>query len=441
MNSSPSTRSPRLRRVAISVLLGTTIEWYDFMLYGASAAIVFGPLFFPDSSPVAGLMLSFSTFAVGFAARPLGGIIFGHFGDRLGRKGMLVASLMLMGVATVLMGLLPTYAQIGVWAPILLVTLRVIQGFGVGGEWGGAVLTAIEHAPPDKKALYGSLPQMGVPLGLLLSTGAFTAVSALPEDAFLSWGWRLPFLLSVVLLLIGLYIRLSVEETPEFKNVKAEEKAAKIPGWDALRDYPKVIALVVLATMGSGVYFYSVTTYSVSYATTSGHLTRPEILTAVLGGAAVMVVALPFLGMFAQRVGRQPMVLWGLALAGAWVFAIFGAISSGSAALTVGAFMIHGAVFAVSYAALSTFIAERFRAEVRFSGSSIAFQVGVLLGGAIAPLVGTALVDATGTVWSVCLYVVGFAAVGVVATHLLGPDPAATTAPLPAQQGALSKRG
>ncbi len=423
MSSSPTEARAFPRKVAISVVLGTTIEWYDFMLYGAAAATVFAPLFFPNSSDAAGLLLSFSTFAVGFAARPLGGVILGHFGDRIGRRRMLVVSLMMMGITTVLMGLIPTYDSIGVWAPIILVVLRVVQGFGVGGEWGGAVLTAIEHAPPGKRALFGSLPQIGVPMGLLLSTSVFLIVSQLPDDAFLSWGWRLPFLLSAVLVLVGAYIRLSVAETPEFQEVADAETTVKLPAWAAVREYPKVIVLAVLATMGSGIYFYSVTTYSVSYATSSGHLVRSEILTALLCGAVVMGVSLPLFGQVAERVGRQPMVLWGLAVLGLWVFVLFGAIESGSLPLAVAAFVGHGILFAISYSALSTFIAERFRAEVRFSGSSITFQIGVLLGGAIAPLIGTALVDRTGSVWTVCVYALVFIVVGVIATHLLGPDP------------------
>lgn len=414
----------RLRKVATSVVLGTTIEWYDFMLYGAAAATVFAPLFFPTSSPAAGLLLSFSTFAVGFAARPVGGLVFGHFGDRVGRKQMLVLSLLLMGVATVLMGLIPTYESVGLWAPAMLVTLRLIQGFGVGGEWGGAVLTAIEHAPPEKKAFYGSLPQIGIPLGLMLSTVAFLAVSMLPEEQFMAWGWRLPFLLSAVLVLVGAYIRISVEESAEFQEVQKTAKTAKAPAWLAVRDYPKVIILAALATMGSSVYFYSVTTFSISYATSSGHLTRSQILVALMSGSVAMAIALPLFGKAAQRFGRQPMVKWGLVVLALWVFVVFGAISSGNEAFTVGAFIGHGVLFSISYAALSTFIAERFRPEVRFSASSITFQAGVLLSGAIAPLVATALVDATGTIWSVCVYAFIFAVLGVLATWALGGDPA-----------------
>ncbi|OZC63539.1 MFS transporter [Rhodococcus sp. 15-725-2-2b] len=411
-----------MRRVAASVLLGTTIEWYDFMLYGAAAATVFGPLFFPSADPTAAVLLSFSTFAVGFAARPLGGVIFGHFGDRVGRKKMLVISLTMMGIATVLMGLIPSHASIGVWAPIILVTLRVIQGFGVGGEWGGAVLTAIEHAPPGKRALFGSLPQVGVPAGLFLSTVAFLGVSQLPEDQFLSWGWRIPFIASAVLVAVGMYIRLNLEETPAFEKIDNDKDRVKVPALAAIKQYPRQIVLTVLAVMGSGVYFYSITTYSLSYATSSDHLTRNEMLVALLTSALVMVVALPFAGMLAERFGRQPMVKWGLLLLAIWIFPIFGAINTGSLILTTLAFVVHAVVFSVSYGALSTFVAERFAPQVRFSAASITFQIGVLLGGAIAPLISTALTEATGSVLAVCIYAAVAAIVGVIATIALGPD-------------------
>ncbi|OZD00329.1 MFS transporter [Rhodococcus sp. 06-221-2] len=408
-----------LSKVATSVVLGTTIEWYDFMLYGAAAATVFGPLFFPDADAFSAALLSFSTFAVGFAARPLGGIIFGHFGDRVGRKKMLVLSLTMMGVATVLMGLIPSYESIGIAAPLLLVVLRVVQGFGVGGEWGGAVLTAIEHAPPSKRAFYGSLPQVGVPAGLLASTLAFLAVSQLPEDQFLSWGWRIPFLASAILVAIGMYIRLNVEETPAFKQVSHDDSRVRIPALVAITQYPRQIGLTVLLVAGSGVYFYTITTYSLSYATTTEHLTRTEMLSAQLTAAAVMVGALLFFGKHAERLGLARMIGWGLALLAVWVFPVFWAIETGSAALTTLAFAIHGVIFAVSYAPLSTFVAQHFAPHVRFSASSISFQTGVLLGGAIAPMIATALVDATGTIYAVCLYAALAAAIGVAATAVL----------------------
>lgn len=408
-----------LRKVATSVVLGTTIEWYDFMLYGAAAATVFGPLFFPDADAFSAALLSFSTFAVGFAARPLGGIIFGHFGDRVGRKKMLVLSLTLMGVATVLMGLLPSYESIGIAAPLLLVLLRIIQGFGVGGEWGGAVLTAIEHAPPHKRAFYGSLPQVGVPAGLLTSTLAFLAVSQLPEEQFLSWGWRIPFVASAILVAIGMYIRLNVEETPAFKEVSHNDNRVKIPALTAITQYPKQIALTVLLVAGSGVYFYTITTYSLSYATTTGHLTRSEVLFAQLTAAAVMIGALLYFGKLAERVGIARMVAWGLLLLAIWVFPVFWAVNTGNLALTTLAFAIHGVIFAVSYAPLSTFVAQHFAPHVRFSASSISFQTGALLGGAIAPMIATTLVDATGTIYAVCAYTAVAALIGVTATVVL----------------------
>lgn len=421
-DAQPDADPALLRRVAASVLLGTTIEWYDFMLYGAAAATVFGPLFFPSADPLAAVLLSFSTFAVGFAARPLGGVIFGHFGDRVGRKRMLVISLTMMGVATVLMGLIPSYASIGAAAPIILVTLRIVQGFGVGGEWGGAVLTAIEHAPPGKRAFYGSLPQVGVPAGLFLSTVAFLAVSQLPDGAFLSWGWRIPFVASAILVAIGMYIRLNLEETPAFAKIDNDDDKVKVPALAAVKQYPRQMVLTILAVMGSGVYFYSITTYSLSYATSSHHLTRNEMLVALLISAAVMAAILPLAGMLAQGLGRQPMVKWGLLLLAIWVFPVFGAINTGSVLLTIAVFVVHALVFSVSYGALSTFVAERFAPQVRFSAASITFQVGVLLGGAIAPVIATALTDATGSVLAVCIYAAAAALIGVMATIGLGTD-------------------
>lgn len=405
----------QLRKVAVSVVLGTTIEWYDFMLYGAAAATVFGPLFFPGADPVASILLSFSTFAVGFAARPLGGIIFGHYGDILGRKKMLVLALFLMGASTVAMGLIPTYSTIGVWAPILLVTMRLIQGFGVGGEWGGAVLTAVEHAPPEKRGLFGSLPQIGVPAGLVISTLAFLAVSELPEEQFLSWGWRIPFIASAILVAVGLYIRVTLEETPDFKAVQNVGQDSKLPIFGAIRRYPAEILFAIVAVMGSGVYFYSITTYSISYATTAGALSRSDMLLALLISSAVMVFALPLFGQLSQRQGARPFVVWGLLLLGIWIFPVFGAISTGILSLTILAFVGHAIIFAISYGALSTFVAQIFPAEVRYSGSSLVFQSGVLLGGAIAPLLATTLVELTGTVLAVCIYAAIFAVIGSIA--------------------------
>lgn len=396
---------PPMRRVALAVLIGTTIEWYDFLIYGLSAALVFAPLFFPKADPVVGRLLAFSTFAVGFGARPIGGIVLGHFGDRLGRKKMLVVSLTIMGLSTFVIGLLPTYDQIGVWAPILLVLMRLLQGFGVGGEWGGAVLTAVEHATPEKRGLYGSLPQMGVPAGLLLSSGVFLAVSQLPDAQFLAWGWRIPFLISIVLVMIGLWVRFKLTETPVFERVKKSRTEVKIPFVTALRTYPKQVILATGSMVSTGGYFYIVNTYAITYGTTTKAFSRNQMLIAVLVSAVVTVVALPYFGAASQHYGRRRMILIGLAAMAVWIYPTFLAVDSGNLTVLVLVYAVGGILFSVSYGPLSTFIVELFDARVRFSASSTSFQMGVLLGGGLAPIIATALVAASGTSMSVAAYV------------------------------------
>lgn len=401
--SAEASPPPLMRRVALAVLIGTTIEWFDFLIYGLSAALVFAPLFFPSADPVVGTLLAFSTFAVGFGARPIGGMVLGHFGDRIGRKKMLVLSLTIMGVSTFAIGLLPTYDRIGIWAPILLVLLRLLQGFGVGGEWGGAVLTAVEHATPEKRGLYGSLPQIGVPAGLLLSTGAFLAVSQLPDEQFLTWGWRLPFLSSIVLVMVGLIVRLKLTETPTFERVKRAGTEVKVPLLTALRTYPKQIILATGSMVSTGGYFYIVNTYAITYGTTTKAFTRSEMLVAVLVSAVVSVVALPYFGAASERYGRRRMILIGLAAMAVWIYPTFLAVESGN--LLVLVYAVGAVFFSVSYGPQSTFITELFDARVRMSAASTSFQMGVLLGGALAPIIATALVAASGTSMSVAAYV------------------------------------
>jgi MFS transporter, MHS family, shikimate and dehydroshikimate transport protein len=396
---------PPMRRVALSVLIGTTIEWYDFQLYGAAAALVLAPLYFPSADPLAGTLLAFSTFAIGFGARPIGGIVFGHFGDRIGRKKVLVLSLTMMGVATFLMGLLPTYAAIGVWAPILLVLLRLVQGFGVGGEWGGAVLTAVEYSSPGRRGFYGSLPQVGVPAGLVLSTAAFLGVSAMPDDQFLAWGWRIPFLVSIVLVIVGLVVRIQLDETPVFAKVRDRKEARRVPLVAAVRAYPAQILLAIGSMISTGAYFYIVNTYALSYATSAKTTGRGAMLAAIMVSGVVAAVALPWFGAMSERVGRRRMILIGLAAMAVWIYPTILAVDSGNVALIVLAYVVGAVFFSVSYGPQATFIVEMFDASVRFSAASTSFQIGVLLGGALAPIIAAALVEATGTVVSVAVYV------------------------------------
>ena len=300
-----------VRLVAMASLIGTTIEWYDFFLYGTAAALVFNRLFFPQVDALTGTLAAYGTYAVGFVARPLGGIIIGHYGDKVGRKSMLVLTLMIMGIATFLIGLLPTYEQIGPWAAVALVLLRLAQGFGVGGEWGGAVLMAVEHAPPGSRGFYGSWPQIGVPAGLLLSTAVFSIFSSLPEEQFLSWGWRVPFLLSILLVGIGLMIRMRILETPAFARLKEAAVEARQPIVEVLRKYPKQVLLAMGARVAENGSFYIFSVFVLTYATQRVKLDQQIVLNGILLGSACELVAIPLFGALSDRVGRRPVYLFG----------------------------------------------------------------------------------------------------------------------------------
>jgi MHS family shikimate/dehydroshikimate transporter-like MFS transporter len=410
---------PALRRVAGSVLIGTTIEWYDFQIYGASAALVFAPLFFSDVEPWLATILAFGTFAVGFFARPLGGVILSHFGDKLGRKKILVFALVMMGVATALVGVLPTSAQIGAWAPVLLVLLRIIQGFGVGGEWGGAVLTAVEYAPKNRRGLFGSLPQVGVPAGLLLATGVILGTQAVTGDQFLVWGWRVPFLLSIVLVAVGLYIRVSLEETPAFVRVKESKVETKVPLLTAFKIYPRQIILATGSMVSTGAYFYIMNTYSLTYAAQFDLVPANLMLVAVMAAAVTAVIFIPLFGQLSEALGRRRLMLWGVAGQGTWIFAAFAGLDSKNFWLTTGALVFGAFVFSVSYGPQATFIAELFEARVRFSAASISFQMGVLLGGAVAPMIASVLVASTGGSQAVGIYVAFLALVSFISVYFI----------------------
>src|SRR3982750_2918673 len=294
-----------LRKVVTASLVGAPIEWYDFFLYGVVAGIVFNRLYFPSSDPLVSTLLAYTTFAVGFVARPLGGVIFGHFGDRIGRKSVLVLTLMIMGVATFLIGLIPTYAQIGVWAPILLLLLRIFQGIGLGGEWGGAVLMTFENAPAEKRGFYGSIPQIGLAIGLCLASGLVALLSLLPDADFLAWGWRVAFLVSVVLVAVGLYIRLRILETPEFEQVKARGERAQIPFADMIKQYPRNVLLGMGARYIDGVFFNVLGVFSIGYLANTLKVPRTTALLGVSLAALVMIATIPFFGALSDRVGRR----------------------------------------------------------------------------------------------------------------------------------------
>ncbi|CAN5131239.1 hypothetical protein BH18ACT10_BH18ACT10_18670 [soil metagenome] len=299
-----------IRRVAIASLVGTALEWYDYFLYGTAAALIFNEIFFPESDPLIGTLLAFATFGVGFGTRPIGGLVFGHYGDKIGRKAMLVITLLIMGIATCAIGLMPTYNQIGIWAPILLVVLRLVQGFGVGGEWGGAVLMAVEHAPEGRRGYYGSWPQMGVPAGLVISTVVFALFELLPEEQFLAWGWRVPFLLSFVLVLVGLYVRLRLAESPAFQEVEETHTEASMPVLEVFRTYPRNILLAMGARLGDNVLFYIFSVFVLTYVVDELGMSESVALIGVSIGAALEFIAIPFFGALSDRIGRRPVYWW-----------------------------------------------------------------------------------------------------------------------------------
>ncbi|MHC5705663.1 MFS transporter [Streptomyces tirandamycinicus] len=413
-----------LRRIVAASLIGTTIEWYDFFLYGSAAALVFNKLFFPDSDPLVGTLLSFLTYAVGFAARPLGALVFGHYGDRLGRKKLLVLSLLLMGGATFAIGLLPTHATIGSAAPVLLTVLRLVQGFALGGEWGGAVLLVSEHGDARQRGFWASWPQTGAPAGQLLATGVLAALTALlSESAFTSWGWRIPFLLSGVLVFVGLWIRLSVDESPVFKAAlaQAEQRKAesgqveKMPLVAVLRHHWRDILIAMGARMAENISYYVITAFILVYATTSAGLSKQTALNAVLIASAVHFAVIPLWGALSDRIGRRPVYLIGAVGVGAWMFPFFTLIDTGSfgsllLAVTVG-LVLHGAM----YAPQAAFFSEMFATRMRYSGASIGAQFSSVAAGAPAPLIATALLADYGSSTPIALYVIAAALLTIVA--------------------------
>ncbi|HTI23006.1 MAG TPA: MFS transporter [Kutzneria sp.] len=421
MTQTLSPSRERIARVVTASLIGTTVEWYDFFLYGSAAALVFNKVFFPTADPLTGTLLAFATYAIGFGARPLGGLVFGHFGDRLGRKRLLVLSLLMMGGATFLMGLLPGYASIGIGAPLLLTALRLVQGFALGGEWGGAVLVVAEHGSAKHRGFWASWPQAGAPGGNLLATAVLAVLAAVQSDQdFASWGWRIPFLLSGVLVAIGLWIRVRVSETPVFQAAaaRAAESVERMPIVTVLRTQWREVLVAMGARMGENISYYVITSFILVYVVETLKLPKSIALTAVLIGSAVELAAIPLWGALSDRVGRRPVYLFGAIGMAVWVFVFFAMLGSRSAGsiivATTIALVLHGAM----YGPQAAFFSELFGTRVRYSGSSIGYQLASILAGGLAPLVATALLAAFASATPIALYVAAGAAISVLAVAL-----------------------
>jgi MFS family permease len=432
MSASPFTKpvatGADMRKVAVATVIGTTIEWYDFFLYANAAGLVFATLFFAPAGPQAGVLLSFATVGVSFLFRPLGAFLAGHFGDRIGRKAMLVWTLLLMGGATTLIGVLPTFAQVGMLAPILLVLLRVLQGLSTGGEWGGAVLMAVEHAPQGRRGRMGAFPQMGVPLGMLLASGVLALMTGVisPGDAFLEWGWRIPFLLSFVLIIVGIIVRRTVEESPVFEELAQKRERTRMPIVQVFRKHWLLVILAALTFAGNNAAGYMTTGgFLQSYATTpiadGGHvgMERTPVLIAVAGSALVWLLFTWLGGAISDRIGRRNTYIIGWIVFLITVWLLFPLVNTGNAWL----FFVGIALFTIgnglTYGPQAAYFTELFPASIRYSGVSIAYAIGAILGGAFAPLISAWLVQVTGTSWAVAWYIAGVMVIAFIATLVL----------------------
>ena len=408
MNQTDQPATP-IRRVVLASFIGTTIEWYDYFIYGTAAALVFNKLFFPSLDPFTGTVAAFGTFAVGFFARPIGGLVFGHYGDKLGRKTMLVTTLVMMGVATFLIGCLPTYTAIGVAAPVLLVVLRFIQGFGVGGEWGGAVLMVVEHGHQGRRGFYASWAQAGVPIGLLLATGIFSLLNTqLSDEQFIAWGWRVPFLIGILLLAVGLYIRLAILESPLFKKLQEEEPDRPAPIREVLRKHPRNILIAMGARFAENASFYIFTVFIYAYARNQLQLDRQVILNGILIASAAQFVAVPCFGALSDRVGRRPVYLFGAVFTALFAMPFFLLMNTQTPGLITLALVLAVAVgHAAMYGPQAAFFSELFGTRVRYSGISLGYQLASPFAGGLAPIIAAVLLKwSGGNPWPVAVYLI-----------------------------------
>lgn len=396
------------KKVLIASLTGSAIEWFDYFLYGTAAALVFNKIFFPMVDPVIGLMLSWLSFSLTFFIRPIGGVFFAHIGDRIGRKKTLVLTLSLMGGATVMIGLLPTYDAIGMWAPALLILLRVIQGMGIGGEWGGALLLAYEYAPEKRKGFFGSIPQAGVTIGMLMATFSVSLMTLFSEEQFLAWGWRIPFLLSAVLVLLGLWIRKGIDETPDFKQVKRTGNVSKAPLGVTLRHHWREVLIAAGLKVVETAPFYIFSTFVVSYATTTLSYPRAQALESVTLGALVATVMIPLMGLLSDKVGRRRMYSVSVVLLGLFIVPWFLLLDTGTSwGIMLATVIAFGVLWAPVTAVLGTLCSEIFQANVRYTGITLGYQLGAALAGGTAPLIATGLLAHSGGDWTPVAWYLG----------------------------------
>jgi len=419
---STSDHTAQLRKAVIASTIGTSIEWYDFFIYGTAAGLVFGHLYFPDDDPLTGTLKAFGTYFVGFIGRPIGAAIFGHYGDRVGRKATLIASLLCMGIATFLIAFVPTYTSVGIWGGIILTILRAIQGIGVGGQWGGSVLLAMEWSRHHgQRGLIASWPQFGVPCGLFLSSLAILAVSAWSGDQFAVWGWRIPFALSIILVGVGLWIRLGILETPVFRHLKETNKIERAPITEVIKKQPKEIVLSALLRVSEQAPFYIFTAYVFSYAVSILKMSQDFVLTAVLAGACLSFVSIPLSGHISDRIGRRKMYLIGAAVTGVFGFLYFAMLQTAIPAVVFLAIVLSLIPHDMQYGPQAALIAEAFTPRLRYSGSSLGYQLASIIAGGPAPIIATALFAAYHTGYAISVYIAACAVVSLAAAALM-PD-------------------